>query len=436
MKQEGKAGVFLIRNRNCVNCIKGILLLFLLVLLPAEFLSAEEETEAPPELHAQCAVLMDGYTGRILFEKEGDRQVPMASTTKIMTCILTLEYADMEDSVTVSPYAASMPDVQLGICAGEQFQLENLLLSLMLESHNDSAVAIAEYVGEQILKQQINGSEEKNQDIMSIPDNRTADESKYLVSVFADAMNQKALELGCSHTWFITPNGLDASEQVVTESGIKENRQHSTTAADLAEIMRYCTAESEKKDLFLQITNTEQADFSDIQKKREFHCENHNRYLTMNKNALSGKTGFTGKAGYCYVGAVNQNGCFLIVALLGCGWPPAKNLKWEDMNQLITYGTEKYRSIVLPEPEKANFSFIAEEDKKNGNKMVRKKYLVSLEPSVQKALIGKDEKLDTKWYFFSSPGQQGDAVGSYDFYIQNQKVFHYVYRIKNIYSLE
>lgn len=409
--------------------------MFLLVLSPAEFPSAEEETENPPKLHAQCAVLMDGYTGRILWEKEGDRQVPMASTTKIMTCILALEYVEMEDLVMVSPYAASMPDVQLGICAGEQYQLEHLLLSLMLESHNDSAVAIAEYVGEQIIMQQRNGSEE-GQKMMSDPDNRTVDESKYLVSVFADAMNQKAMELGCRHTWFITPNGLDASEQVVTESGIKESRQHSTTAEDLAEIMRYCTAGSEKRDLFLRITNTKQADFYDVQNKRAFHCENHNRYLTMNPDALSGKTGFTGKAGYCYVGAVNQDGCFLIVALLGCGWPPAKNLKWEDMNQLVAYGTEKYRSMVLPEPERVQFSYIADENKNGGKKTVRKKYLASADLYEQKVLIGKDETLDTKWYCFSSSGQPGDIVGSCAFYIQNQKVFHYLYRIKNIYSLE
>ena len=162
--------------------------MFLLVLSPAESPSAEEETENPPKLHAQCAVLMDGYSGRILWEKDGDRQVPMASTTKIMTCILALEFADMEELVTVSPYAASMPDVQLGICAGEQYQMEHLLLSLMLESHNDSAVAIAEYVGEQLIIQQ--QESEKKQKIISEPNNRTVDESQYLVSVFADAMNQ------------------------------------------------------------------------------------------------------------------------------------------------------------------------------------------------------------------------------------------------------
>ena len=99
-----------------------------------------------PNLMAQAAVLMDAETGRVLFGKNEDQIHPMASTTKIMTCILALEYASPEDGVTVSSYAASMPDVQLGIREGETYRLKDLLYSLMLESHNDSAVAIAEHV--------------------------------------------------------------------------------------------------------------------------------------------------------------------------------------------------------------------------------------------------------------------------------------------------
>ena len=104
---------------------------------------AQEPSSGPGQLYAQSAVLMDGDSGRVLFEKNGYEQRPMASTTKIMTLIVTLENANLDEVVTVSDYAASMPDVQLGIRAGEQFRLEDLLYSLMLESHNDSAVAVA-----------------------------------------------------------------------------------------------------------------------------------------------------------------------------------------------------------------------------------------------------------------------------------------------------
>ena len=89
---------------------------------------------------------MDGDTGRILYDKEGSRPRPNASTTKVMTCILALEYGAGDDYVQVSANAASQPDVQLGMKEGEQYYLEDLLYSLMLKSHNDTAVAIAEHI--------------------------------------------------------------------------------------------------------------------------------------------------------------------------------------------------------------------------------------------------------------------------------------------------
>ena len=156
----------------------------------------------PLNLNSRSAVLMDADTGRVLYGKNETEDLPMASTTKIMTCILALENAGPETEVLVSDRAASMPEVKLHIKKGEKYRMEDLLYSLMLESHNDSAVAIAEAVA---------GSVEK----------------------FADMMNRKAVELGCGDTCFVTPNGLDAEDP---ESG----KIHSTTAEDLARILRYC----------------------------------------------------------------------------------------------------------------------------------------------------------------------------------------------------
>lgn len=120
------------------------------------------------ELHSLSAVLMDGHSGRILYEKDGYEILPMASTTKIMTCILALEHGDLDDMLTVSSYASSMPQVRLGVCSGERYRLEDLLYSLMLESHNDAAVVIAEGIA---------GS----------------------VEAFAEMMNQKARDVGAYH---------------------------------------------------------------------------------------------------------------------------------------------------------------------------------------------------------------------------------------------
>lgn len=268
--------------------------------------AAEEENVSIPELslNSQSAVLMDAKTGRILYGKEADTIRPMASTTKIMTCILALEQGNPEELVEVSSYAASMPDVQLNIRAGEKYKLKDLLYSLMLESHNDSAVAVAEHIG---------GSVEK----------------------FAALMNQKARDIGCSSTYFITPNGLDGTD---AETG----KVHSTTAADLARIMRYCVSQSPKRDEFLSITRTASRTITDESKNRSFYLGNHNALLTMMPEALSGKTGFTSGAGYCYVAALEKEGKEFTVALLGCGWPPHKTYKWEDMRKLSGYAFDQF----------------------------------------------------------------------------------------------
>lgn len=266
-----------------------------------------EEKQDELHLYAQSAVLMDAGTGRILYGKNEALARPMASTTKIMTCILALESGNLSDTVTASQNAASQPKVHLGVYKGETFKLEDLLYSLMLESHNDAAMMIAEHIG---------GSREG----------------------FASMMNQKARDLGCKDTWFITPNGLDAREKV---GGVE--KLHSTSAADLCRIMNYCIGQSPKKEEFLKITGTQSYSFSDLEGKRTYGCNNHNALLTMMGGAFSGKTGFTGGAGYSYVGAAESEGRIFTIALLGCGWPPHKTYKWSDARKLFQYGMDRYR---------------------------------------------------------------------------------------------
>lgn len=299
---------------------KGYLLglvLYLCVSLNLEIQAEEETLETPSavsveseelELYARSAVLMDGDSGRILYGKKADAELPMASTTKIMTCIVALEQADSETVCTVSGNASAQPQVKLGMKKDDQFYLRDLLYSLMLESHNDSAVCIAETIG---------GS----------------------VEGFAALMNRKAEEIGCENTYYITPNGLDAED----ETGI-----HHTTAKELALVMRYCLTGSPKSDEFLEITRTASYTFSNVEGSRSYSCTNHNALLNILEGALSGKTGFTGNAGYCYVGAVEQDDKFLIVSLLACGWPNNKGYKWVDTKKLVRYGTENYekRSVV------------------------------------------------------------------------------------------
>ena len=256
------------------------------------------------ELYARSACLMDADSGRVLYSKNSEQKLPMASTTKIMTCILALEDGRMDDLVTVSAYAASQPKVHMGAKTGEQFYLQDLLYALMLNSDNDAAVMIAEQVG---------GS----------------------VEGFAEKMNLKARELGCDDTYFITPNGLDAENK---------NGIHSTTAKDLARILRYCIMESPKKAEFLAITQMPAYTFWNYSKTQIYQCTNHNAFLGMMDGALTGKTGFTGNAGYCFVGALKNENKKLISCVLACGWPPNKGYKWNDTLSLMKYG-ENYNRI-------------------------------------------------------------------------------------------
>ena len=292
-KRTGKRGRILAAAICLALCVPGHVL-------------AKED----PSLYATAAVLMDADTGRVLYEKNGEEFLSNASTTKIMTCILALENGEPDEMVEVSSRAAGMPKVKLYMKEGEHFLLRDLLYSLMLESHNDSAAAIAEHVG---------GSMEN----------------------FAAMMNAKAEEIGCENTWFITPNGLDATQTVTDADGNTVEYSHGTTASDLARIMAYCTFHSPKSAEFLEITRTPSYSFSNAE-GRSFSCVNHNAFLNMMDGVLSGKTGFTNKAGYCYVGAMERDGKRFTIALLACGWPNNKTYKWADSRELFTYGLEHY----------------------------------------------------------------------------------------------
>lgn len=276
----------------------------LLMLFSLSASGAAEEPKEPQNLYARSAVLMDGGSGRVLFEKNSGEVMPNASTTKILTCILALENCDGKETVNVSAYAASQPKVHLGMQKGEAFYLEDLLYSLMLESHNDSAVAIAEHVG---------GSVEQ----------------------FAAMMNEKAAQLGCESTHFVTPNGLDAADA---------GGSHGTTAAELARLMAYCVSESPASGEFLHITQTRSHSFTNLKGMRSFYCQNHNAFLDMMDGVISGKTGFTSAAGYCYVGALEKDGRLFTVALLACGWPNHRSYKWSDAKALMKYGLENYQN--------------------------------------------------------------------------------------------
>lgn len=358
------------------------------------------------DLYARSAVLMDADSGRVLFGKNADQILPMASTTKIMTCILTLERANIDDIVEVSAYAAKMPDVQLNIVQGEHYKLGDLLYSLMLESHNDSAVAIAEHVG---------GS----------------------VEGFAQMMNEKATSIGCMDTFFLTPNGLDASKEITQADGTTVTKIHSTTASDLAKILSYCITQSPKKDEFLKITRTESHSFNNLEQPdpneakfsngtRSFSCVNHNAFLHMMDGALTGKTGFTGNAGYCYVGALKSQGRTFVIALLACGWPNNKTYKWQDARKLFQYGIDHYN---LTDITKYDYepNPVPVENGAGKDRLLKTRIQLpcTISHQEQKMLLSEADNVQVRAEMpksLKAPVQEGAKIGSLNYYVNGTLV--------------
>lgn len=291
-KEKGSGGRCRCRKRLCFFVI--IFLLAGLFYTPGTAAAGGQKSKTLT-LYAKSAALMDGENLRLLYGKDPELELPMASTTKIMTLLVTLENADLTEEVTFSERAAAMPDVQLNAKAGDVFLLEDLCYALMLESYNDVAVAIAEHVG---------GS----------------------VEDFAVLMNQKAKELGMTHTHFVTPNGLDADG-------------HYSTAKDLCLLGAYAI----QNPKFLEIIQMQVYGFQEQRTKQRYSVRNKDAFLTQYDGAVGIKTGFTGKAGYCFVGAVKKDDRTLISAVLASGWPPDKTRKWSDTGKLMDYGCEEYQ---------------------------------------------------------------------------------------------
>jgi D-alanyl-D-alanine carboxypeptidase (penicillin-binding protein 5/6) len=352
--------------------------------------------EEPAELYALSAVLMDGESGRVLYEKDGERPLANASTTKVLTCIVALENSPGDDYVQVSQNAASQPEVKLGLQKGEQYYLEDLLYSLMLKSHNDTAVAIAEHCG---------GS----------------------VKGFARMLNRKAKQIGCKNTYFITPNGLDAED---------ENGKHHTTAKDLALIMRYAV----KNETFLHIAQTRDYTFSEITGKRTFSVHNANAFLDMRDGVLAGKTGYTSQAGYCYVCAWEKEGKTFIVSLLGCGWPNHKTYKWSDTEKLLDFGDYNYEYETYwkePQTGKILVTDGVEDGQDIGTKIyLRGKCSVTAYDREKEVLLKKGETVTCKIEIpqkVSAPVLKGEKLGRIAYYLDGKLIdFYPVYAEKSV----
>ena len=264
--------------------MRRIVILVLVLLLLGVARASEPFTVA-----AKGAVLIDGASGRVLFGQNENAQYPMASTTKVMTTLLALENASLDEQVTAGKNAYGVTGTSLYLSEGETLSMEHMLYGLMLRSGNDAAVAVAEHIA---------GS----------------------VPAFAEMMNQKAKELNID-AHFVNPHGLDADG-------------HQISALGLALLFR----EAMKNPAFRTITATQRKVIPWVGNDYSRVLENKNKLLKTYEGATGGKTGYTGKAGRCLVFSAKRGELELIGAVLNCP-------TWFDTaTELLDYGFENFKA--------------------------------------------------------------------------------------------
>lgn len=248
----------------------------------------------PDHLYAPAFILIDAPSGQVLMESNADTRMYPASTTKIMTLLLALESADLEQNVTIPPSAADIPaDSSLvPVYPGEKMRMIDLLYGLMIRSGNDAANAVAELCA---------GS----------------------VESFAEQMNELADRLGMTQSHFVNPHGY-------------HDAQHYTTARDLAIAARQGLTDP----IFCQVVTCMNYTLPATQNREELVIQNiwelfdpASEYFI--PGAAGVKSGYTSAAGFCYVGAAQRNGRTLIAVLLG---EPSRNRTWIDLSRLFEYG--------------------------------------------------------------------------------------------------
>ena len=257
------------------------------------------ETSSNPEeadVDSRIALIYDRASGKILYEKNGNKQTPMASTTKIMTAIVVLENANLKDVVTIDSKAAGIGGSRLGLKKNDKITVNDLLYGLMLRSGNDAAVALANYVG---------GS----------------------VEGFAQMMNEKAKEMGLTNSHFIVPHGLD-------------NDGHYTTAYELAKMADYAL----KIDKFKQIVGTQNTTIYINGYAKAIN--NTNKLLGSVSGVYGVKTGFTNGAGRCLVTACKRDDLDIITVIIGADTTKQRTA---DTIKLINYAYNNFEVINIKE---------------------------------------------------------------------------------------
>ncbi len=322
------------------------------------------KTVDSPTVSAESAVLIEATTGRVIYQKQKDKPLSMASTTKIMTALLTLECGDLDAPFVVDPTAIQVEGSSMGLQVGDTVTLHALVCGMLLASGNDAANAAAVRVA---------GS----------------------IEAFAEQMNQRGQEIGMHNTHFVTPSGLD-------------DQAHYSTAHDMARLARVAL----QNNAFAEICSKSSLRVSYGNPPYDRWLQNHNRLLREYDGAIGVKTGFTKKSGRCLVSAAERDGVKLIAVTLN-----APN-DWQDHTTMLNYG---FQTVSL------NRLSVSCDDIRlavvggQSDSISVKPLCDTLLPLNQSELSAVTQTI-TADPFYYAPIQAGDVVGNITFYLDRQKI--------------
>ena len=336
------------------------------------------KSEAPFEVAAKGAVLIDASTGEVLFEQDSHTQLPPASVTKVMTMLLVMEAVQdgkihLEDRVTISEHAASMGGSQMYMEAGEMHTVAELMEGVAMASANDGCVALAEFVA---------GSEE----------------------IFVEKMNQRAAELGMRDTHFVNTNGLPVAD-------------HYSSAYDIALMSQKLYEFEETHQWFTTWQSTITVGLPG--KEKEFGLTNTNKLIKAYEGCNGIKTGFTSEAGYCLSASATRGDTHLIAVALGSETSKIRNA---EIAKLLDYGFANYETAV-----------IAEEGQIMGTVLIEKGTPTSVSAVTTEritVLTGKGQKDTLKTEVTISetvplPLDKGQEIGKITLYDEEEKLAEY-----------
>ena len=361
---------------------KFFIILFFLILFNIFFENICMAVE--PTIYSQSAILIDSNSGDVLFEKNSNALMYPASTTKVLTAIIALESCPLDEKITASPNAIN--SIQSGytnakIQVGETLTMEDLLYALLLKSANEAANVIAEHIG---------GSIEN----------------------FANIMNAKAIELGCTGTHFVNANGI-------------HNDAHYTTASDLAKITKYCMQNETFRHMVsteqYTLPATEQYPSTDriLKNTNSLMIKGHKYYYPY---AIGGKTGFTTQAKNCLIAISDKNGLELISVVLHAeSTEDGRSARYLDTINLLEYGNNNYKSCSILEKNQIVDNVEVSNNSKTSklNVIAKNRLAVTMPISKELNISSSDIHIEQN---LSAPIQKGTVLG-YASYVVGDKTY-------------